>query len=250
MIDLSKISTAAPKGMEKSTTRKETASITKRIGELQHVLYAQKKHSLLIVFQGMNGSGKDGASRKVFRHCSVTGISAKSFKKPTSLEMDHDFLWRVHQHVPKKGRIQIFNRSHYEDVLIQRVHKWIDEKTVDHRIDAINNFERNLLRDNNTTILKFYLHISESEQKVQLQERLDDPNKNWKHNDGDWEERKKWKEYMRCYTDAINRSEIPWIITPVDQRWYRDYFIASRLLEAMEALNLQLPKLNIKKSSK
>ena len=250
MIDLSKISTTSPLGLEKSTTRKETSSITRRIGELQHLMYAQQKHSLLIVFQGMDGSGKDGASRRVFRHCSVTGISAKSFKKPTSLEMDHDFLWRVHQHVPRKGRIQIFNRSHYEDVLIQRVNKWIDEKTVDNRIYAINNFERNLLRDNNTTILKFYLHISESMQKEQLQERIDDPNKNWKHNDGDWEERKKWKEYMRCYTDVINRSEIPWIITPVDQRWYRDYFISSRILETMEALNLQMPKLNIKKSSK
>ncbi|RLD18904.1 MAG: polyphosphate kinase, partial [Bacteroidetes bacterium] len=178
------------------------------------------------------------------------GISAKSFKKPTSLEMDHDFLWRVHQHVPRKGRIQIFNRSHYEDVLIQRVHKWIDEKTVDHRFEAINNFERNLMRDNNTTILKFYLHISESEQKVQLQQRIDDPSKSWKHNDGDWEERKKWKEYMRCYTDVINRSEIPWIIAPVDQRWYRDFFVASRILEAMESLNLQVPKINIKKRSK
>lgn len=250
MIDLSKISTTAAKGLDKKTVRKETAIIARRIGELQHMMYAQGEHSLLIVFQGMDGSGKDGACRKVFRHCSVTGISAKSFKKPTSLEMKHDFLWRVHQHVPKKGRIKIFNRSHYEDVLIQRVNKWIDEKTVDHRIDAINNFERNLLRDNNTTVLKFYLHISESEQKVQLQERIDDPSKNWKHNDGDWEERKKWKEYMRCYTDAINRSEIPWIIAPVDQRWYRDYFIASRVLEAMESLNLQLPKLNIKKPSK
>jgi PPK2 family polyphosphate:nucleotide phosphotransferase len=250
MIDLSKISTTAPKGLEKRSTRKETERISKRIGELQHLLYAQKKHSILVIFQGMDGSGKDGASRKVFRHCSITGIAAKSFKKPTSVELDHDFLWRVHQHVPKKGRMQIFNRSHYEDVLIQRVNKWIDEKTVDHRIEAINNFERNLIRDNNTTVLKFYLHISESMQKEKLQERIDNPAKNWKHNDGDWEERKKWKQYMNCYADVINRSEVPWIITPVDQRWYRDYFIASRIQETMESLDLQLPKLNIKKPSK
>ncbi len=250
MIDLSKISTTAPKGFEKSAAKSETSRITRRIGELQHVMYAQKKHSLLIVFQGMDGSGKDGASRKVFRHCSVTGISAKSFKKPTSLELEHDFLWRIHKHTPKRGRIQIFNRSHYEDVLIQRVNKWIDEDTVDHRIEAINDFERNLWRDNSTTVLKFYLHISESMQKEKLQERIDNPNKNWKHNDGDWEERKKWKLYMKCYADVINRSEIPWIIAPVDQRWYRDYFIASRVLEAMESLNLQIPKLNIKKPSK
>ncbi len=250
MIELSKISTTAPKGREKDKVRAETSKITRRIGELQHLMYAQKEHSLLIVFQGMDGSGKDGASRKVFRHCSVTGIAAKSFKKPTALEMEHDFLWRVHMHVPRKGRIQIFNRSHYEDVLIQRVNNWITEDTVDHRIDAINDFERNLWRDNNTSILKFYLHISERKQREKLQERINNPNKNWKHNDGDWQERKKWKEYMKCYADVINRSEIPWIIAPVDQRWYRDYFIALRVLETMESLNLQLPKLNIKKPSK
>ena len=160
MIRIEHLPTDAPDGFEKDTTRAKLKPLVKRIGELQRVMYAEEKHSLLIVFQGMDSSGKDGASRKVFRYCSITGISAKSFKKPYDVEMQHDFLWRVHQHAPKKGRIQLFNRSHYEDVLIQRVHNWIDEETVRNRFDAINAFERNLVKDNNTTILKFYLHLS------------------------------------------------------------------------------------------
>jgi polyphosphate kinase 2 (PPK2 family) len=137
--------------------------------------------------------------------------------------------------------VQIFNRSHYEDILIQRVHKWIDEPRVDQRIRAINDFERTLVDENRTTILKFYMHISQERQAEKLQERKDDPRKNLKHNDADWEERKYWNEYMRCYEDAINRSEIPWIIAPVDQRWYRDYFIATKVVETLEALHPELP---------
>lgn len=243
MIKLSEIPTRAPAGFTKTEAKKETIKIAKKIGQLQRVMYAEKKHSLLVVFQGMDASGKDGATRKVFRDCSPTGINAYPFKKPTEEEMDHDFLWRVHAQVPRKGFIHVFNRSHYEDILIQRVHKWIPETRVKQRMEAINAFEHLLAFDNRTTIMKFYMHISPERQKEKLQERIDDPTKNWKHNDADWKEAELWDEYMKCYEDAINWSKIPWVIAPVDQRWYRDYFIASRVLEEMEGLKMKLPTL-------
>ena len=191
----------------------------------------------------MDATGKDGATRKVFSYCSPIGINAVGFKKPTEEEFAHDFLWRIHQHSPAKGMIQVFNRSHYEDVLIQRVHHWIDETQVDERIRAINDFERTLQQDNHTTIIKFYMHISPERQRQKLQQRIDDPRKNWKHNAADWEERKLWDQYINCYEDAINRSEVPWVIAPVDHRWYRDYFIASRIVDTLESLNMELPTL-------
>ena len=244
MIRLSEISTRAPKGLQKTSVKKETDQLARRIADLQHVMYAQRKHSLLIVFQGMDASGKDGATRKVFKYCSPSAINAYAFKKPTDEEFDHDFLWRVHRHAPRKGSIEIFNRSHYEDVLIQRVHKWISEERVDQRTQAINAWEELLVFDNNTAILKFYMHLSQERQREKLQERIDDPRKQWKHNDQDWEESKLWDEYMHCYEDVINRNTIPWVIAPVDQRWYRDYFIASKVVETLTTLNLELPTLS------
>ncbi len=217
--------------------------LTRELGDLQHTMYGEGKHSVLVVFQGMDASGKDGATKKVFRYCSPSGVWAKSFKKPTDEEFDHDFLWRVHKHAPRKGRIQIFNRSHYEDVLIQRVHGWIDEQRVSQRIDAINHFERLLQFDNQTTIVKFYMHISQARQKEKLQERIDVPTKNWKHNPGDWEEAKLWDQYMHAYEDVLNRSEVPWIIVPSDQRWYRDYFVAEKMVQILKGLNMSLPVL-------
>lgn len=243
MITLRDFPTRAPDGFTKAETKKAVDKLARKIGDLQHIMYAQEKHALLIVFQGMDASGKDGVTRKIFRYCSPVGINAMGFKKPTEEEFEHDFLWRVHKHVPRKGFIQIFNRSHYEDVLIQRVHKWIDNEKVDHRIKAINQFEETLRIDNNTTVLKFYMHISPERQEEKLQERIDDPRKNWKHNPADWEERKLWGEYMRCYEDVFNRSTTPWIIAPVDQRWYRDYYIATKVLETLESLPLILPTL-------
>ena len=163
-------------------------------------------------------------------------------KKPTDEEFAHDFLWRVHKLTPGRGEITIFNRSHYEDILIQRVHKWIDKDRVDMRVDAINSWERLLIEDNNTIILKFYMHISPERQEEKLQERIDNPQKNWKHNDGDWEERKYWNDYMKCYEDVFKRCNVsPWIIAPVDSRWYRDYFIAKKVLKALESLDITLP---------
>lgn len=244
MIKLSEIQTRAPKGFEKEDIKRKTDRMARRIGDLQHIMFAEKKHSLLVVMQGMDASGKDGATRKVFQYCNPTGIDAYPFRKPTEEEFAHDFLWRIHQRSPAKGMIQIFIRSHYEDILIQRVHKWIDEDKVSKRIQSINDWETLLQYDNNTTILKYYMHISKETQKEKLQERIDDPRKHWKHNDADWKEAERWAEYIAAYEDAINRSTIPWIIAPVDQRWYRDYFIAEHVLTTMESLHFVLPTLD------
>jgi PPK2 family polyphosphate:nucleotide phosphotransferase len=244
---ISEISTRAPKGLEKEDVEKEYDEMTSEIADLQYKIKAEEKHSLLVIFQGMDASGKDGATHKVFRKCGVSGVQSFSFKKPTDKEFAHDFLWRVHKLTPGKGEIVIFNRSHYEDILIQRVHEWIDEDRVNARINAINAFEELLEKDNNTTILKFYMHISEERQKEKLQERIDVPRKNWKHKDADWEERKLWDKYMRCYQDAIDRcNKVPWIIAPCDQRWYRNYFVAKKVLTTLRTLNPQLPALETK----
>ena len=241
MIHLHEIPTRAPKGLEKEDIKRKTDRLARRIGELQHIMYAEKKQNFLVVFQGMDASGKDGATRKVFSYCNPTGILAFPFRKPTEEEFAHDFLWRISKRAPAKGMIQVFIRSHYEDVLIQRVHKWIDEDKVTDRLKAINVWEKHIQLDNDTTILKFYMHISPERQKEKLQERIDDSRKHWKHNDADWKEAERWSEYMHCYEDAINRSEVPWIIAPVDQRWYRDYFIAEKVLTSMESLQMKLP---------
>lgn len=242
-IHLADIPTRAPEGYEKHDTKKENLKLARKIADYQHMLYAEEKRAILIVFQGMDASGKDGATRKVFSFCSPAGVNAYAFKKPTDKEFGHDFLWRVHKQAPQKGMIQIFNRSHYEDILIQRVHKWISEEQVDRRIEAINAFEKLLIRDNNTTILKFYLHLSRERQKEKLQERIDDPRKNWKHNPADWKEAELWDDYRHCYEDAINRSDVPWIVVPADQRWYRDHFVAKKVLETLEEMDIILPVL-------
>ncbi|MEM9848336.1 MAG: polyphosphate kinase, partial [Bacteroidota bacterium] len=185
MIDLSKISTKPPKDADKKQLKAATKDYVARLGELQRLLRASQQHAVLVVLQGMDASGKDGAVYKVFRDCSHNDVSTYGFKKPSKEELAHDFLWRIHKKVPGKGQIQIFNRSHYEDVLIQRVHGWIDEERVQKRMNSINTFEELLQYDNNTLILKFFLHISYDQQEEELQERLNEPDKNWKHNDGD-----------------------------------------------------------------
>lgn len=241
MIRLQDIPTRAPEGLEKEDIKRKTARLCRRIGDLQHIMYAEKKHNLLVVFQGMDASGKDGATRKVFACCNPTGINAYPFRKPTDEEFDHDFLWRISKRAPAKGMIQVFIRSHYEDILVQRVHQWIDDERVSARIKAINEWEHLIRKDNNTTILKFYMHLSYDRQKEKLQERIDTPEKYWKHNPADWKEREHWEKYMFCYEDAINRSEVPWYIAPVDQRWYRDYFIAEKVMSTLESMDLTLP---------
>ncbi|MBL7827981.1 MAG: polyphosphate kinase [Saprospiraceae bacterium] len=241
-IKLSAIPTTAPEDASKKDYKKKTEKLVTRLGELQNIMYAEGKYSMLVILQGMDGSGKDGAVRNVFHTCTIAGLDLVSFKKPTEEEFAHDFLWRVHKWVPQKGMTTIFNRSHYEDILIQRVHNWIDMDRVKKRMAAINAFEELIQFDNNTLIFKFYMHISEEEQGIQLQQRLDDPAKFWKHNDGDWEERKLWNKYIDAYEYAINESTTPWHICPVDNRWYRDYFIAKTIVDKLETLNMKLPQ--------
>ncbi len=242
VIRLAEISSMPPEHLDKDTIEDETKEITKKIEKLQEILQAQRKYSLLVVMQGMDASGKDSAVKKVFDEIGPAGIRVQAFKKPTEEEMNHDFLWRIHKHVPEKGMIQVFNRSHYEDVLIQRVHKWIDEDTVYKRFEHINNFER-LLADSNTVVVKFYLHISKDQQLIELNERLSDPSKYYKHNENDFNERQHWDEYMKAYEDVFKHCspEIPWNIIPADRNWYKEYCMASVVLEALSKLPLEYP---------
>lgn len=241
---LSKIDTRAPKGTNKQKTKAKTLKLIDRLSELQNVLYAESKWSLLIVLQGMDASGKDGAVKSVFRGINPLGCRVQPFKVPTKEELSHDFLWRIHQHTPPKGMIQIFNRSHYEDVLITRVHKWIDEKTVRERFEDINAFEK-LLSSSGTVILKFYLHISQAEQRERFKERQNDPWKRWKYNPEDLKEAELWPEYRKAYEDVIENCspEIPWIITPSDQNWYKEHLIAHTIVEHLEKLKMKYPDL-------
>lgn len=243
MIVLDQIDTRAPEELKKKKIQKETEALAEAISELQTTLFAEKKHSLLVILQGMDASGKNSSAKAAFGQCSPEGVLSYSFKAPTTEERNHDFLWRVHQQVPAKGMIQIFNRSHYEDILIQRVNHWITEEHVHFRMQAINHFEQLLQVDNQTTILKFYLHISQEDQQKELQERIDDPTKNWKHNPGDWEEAKKWSAYRAAYEYAINESVIPWHIIPSDQSWYRNYLITKQIFDTLTSLNMRRPVL-------
>lgn len=243
-IKLSEISTRAPDGMNKKEVKEKTDDILKELDELQNLMFAENKHSILIVIQGMDASGKDGAIRKVCSRMNPMGVMVKSFKAPTPEEYAHDFLWRIHRHAPAKGMIQIFNRSHYEDILITRVHKWCDDETALKRMKAINDFEELLQEHNNTHILKFYLHISKEEQAERLKERIHMPSKMWKYNEKDFEESKLWKKYMKVYEECFNScNKVPWIIVPTDQNWYKEYIIANTLYSVMKSLDMQYPGL-------
>lgn len=243
-IQLSSISTRAPKSLNKEKTKAKTAAILEELDELQNLLYAENKHSILIVIQGMDASGKDGAIRNVFGKLNPQGVRVHSFKAPSSLEQSHDFLWRVHSVAPKKGMIQIFNRSHYEDVLITRVHRLCTDELAKKRMRAIADFERLLMEHNNTHILKFYLHVSPEEQQKRLQERIHLPNKQWKYNERDFEEAKLWNLYMKMYEDVFKTcNQPPWTITPSDQNWYKEYIIATQLRDTLIQLNMQYPGL-------
>lgn len=242
-IILNEIDTNPTKSVSKKKIKKATAKLKEEIADLAHTLMAEKKDAILLVLQGMDSSGKDGVTKKVFSLCTPHVVKAHPFKKPTDLEFAHDFLWRAHQIAPAKGEIAIWTRSHYEDILIQRVHNWIDMKTVKSRMEAINHFEQLLQEHNNTRVVKCYLHLSPERQLEKLQERKDVPEKNWKHNDGDWEERKHWTSYMEAYEYAINESNIPWNIIPADRRWYRDYCVAEIIRDTLKDINPQFPLL-------
>lgn len=243
------ISTRAPEALDKETIKEKTAALLLQLKELQKVLFAQSKYSVLIVLQGLDASGKDGLVNKVFSGTNPLGVDVKAFKAPTPEELNYDFLWRIHKHVPSRGQIMIFNRSHYEDVLVPEVEKWIDHKTVKSRYDHINNFEK-LLIENNTLVIKFYLHISQGEQHTRLLERKTNPEKFWKHSDGDWETTKKWDKYMDAYENVFAHCNEPhWTIVPADQNWYKEYIVAQTLVNKMKKLDLKYPKL-VKGTSK
>jgi PPK2 family polyphosphate:nucleotide phosphotransferase len=241
-VKLSEISTRAPKEFDKKETKEKISGLLTELQELQNLLYAENKHSLLVIIQGMDASGKDGAIKNVFGVLNPMGVKVKSFKVPTEEELSHDFLWRIHLHAPAKGEIQIFNRSQYEDILVTRVHRWIDDETAMTRMKAINDFEQLLNRHNHTQILKFYLHVSPEEQQQRLTERINDRTKQWKYNENDFAEAKLWDQYMAMYEDCFNQCNvIPWIIVPADQNWYKEYVIASTVLETLKGLHMQYP---------
>jgi len=243
-IKLSALDTRAPKDLDKTATKEKTAGYLEELDELQNLLFAEGKHSILVVIQGMDGSGKDGVIRNVLGNMNPQGVAVQSYKAPTEKELSHDFLWRIHQHTPARGMIQVFNRSHYEDILVTRVHKWCDDETARKRMDAINDFEKLLQQHNNTHILKFYLHVSPEEQHERLSERMKDPAKMWKYNEKDFAEAKLWDEYMEMYEECFEKCNQPeWIIVPADQNWYKEYVIAKALRDLMKALNMQFPGL-------
>ena len=241
-IKLNEIDTRAPRSFDKEKTKEKLAAILEELDELQNLLYAENKHALLVIIQGMDASGKDGVIRNVLGNMNPQGVTVKSYKAPTPEEASHDFLWRIHHYAPQKGMIQVFNRSHYEDILVTRVHKWCDDKSAIKRMTAINNFEELLQEHNATHILKFYLHISPEEQQQRLSERLKDPAKMWKYNEKDFEEAKLWDVYMQMYEDCFNTCNVPeWNIVPSDQNWYKEYIIAVTLRDKLQSLDMQYP---------
>lgn len=243
-INLHKISTLPPKGLFKDYIQEKTASAIRLINEYQNLMYAEHKHAILIILQGLDASGKDGAIRNVFSHLNPQGVMVKSFKQPTAEELDHDFLWRIHQHAPAKGMIQLFNRSHYEDVLITRVHNMISDKTAKKRMEAINHFENLLTTHSHTHILKFYLHISEAEQMKRIHERMNNVTKMWKYSDSDIQEAKKRNLYYKYYHEVFEKcNHIPWTIVPADKNWYKEYIIATTLLKLYKKLKMSFPSI-------
>jgi PPK2 family polyphosphate:nucleotide phosphotransferase len=228
----------------KEAAQAKTRKLNQRLAELQEVLFAEHKHKVLIILQAMDTGGKDSVIRHVFAGVNPQGTRVANFKEPSTDELDHDFLWRVHRQVPGKGELVIFNRSHYEDVLIVRVHKLVPAEVWSQRYEQINHFEK-MLAETGTTILKFYLNIDLDEQKKRLQKRLDDPAKHWKFRLSDLHERKFWPDYMRAYEDAVNKTSTvvaPWFVIPANHKWYRDLVISSILVDALDGLNMKFPE--------
>jgi PPK2 family polyphosphate:nucleotide phosphotransferase len=229
---------------EKPQVKARSAAIKERLAELQELLYAGHERKLLIVLQGMDTSGKDGTIRHVMGGFNPVGTRVVSFKKPSSDELDHDYLWRAHRQVPGKGEVVVFNRSHYEDVLIVRVHGLVPKETWRRRYDQINAFEQ-MLAEEGTVILKFFLHISKEEQRARLEARVADPTKRWKFQSGDLEERTLWADYQRAYEDALEKTSTawaPWYVVPANQKWYRNYVVGSIVVDKLERLHMKYPQ--------
>ena len=224
--------------------REETVRLSARLNKLQLRLHASGRRGVLLVLQGMDTSGKDGAIRHVFSHVSPLGVRAEPFGAPSDEERRHDFLWRVHAKVPKRGELVIFNRSHYEDVLVTRVRGWVEKSVWERRYEHIRNFER-MLHDEGMIVIKCYLHISKQEQKKRLQARMDDPDKQWKLLPSDFDDRKRWDDFIEAYQDAISATsteQAPWWVIPADSKPYRDRFLLQLLVDELEGLNLVPPR--------
>lgn len=218
--------------------------LNRRLEALQELLYAEHKHKVLVVLQALDSGGKDGTIRHVFDRVNPQGVKVANFKAPTQTELDHDYLWRVHRHVPGRGEIVIFNRSHYEDVLVVRVHNLVPADVWQKRYDQINDFER-MLAEEGVTLLKFYLHIDLDEQKERFQARLDEPHKRWKFNPRDLKERKLWTDYMQAYQAALSRTSTawaPWYIVPANRKWYRNLVVGTTIVETLESLAMRYPE--------
>jgi PPK2 family polyphosphate:nucleotide phosphotransferase len=231
------------KDLDRNETEKKTKKILKKIGKLQNKMYAQNKYSILLVLQGMDASGKDGVTKGLLKYSNPLGIKINSFKKPSENEYAHDFLWRVHEVVPRKGELEVFIRSHYEDILVPSVEKYIPEDIISKRYGMIDDFEK-LLEQNNTRVLKFFLNVSKEAQKSRLMERIELKQKHWKHKDGDWDTREKFDQYMEVYEKIINKCTVtPWHIVPSDKNWQKLYYIADVVMKTLEELDLKWPEL-------
>src|SRR5256886_16493217 len=231
-------------GLEKDEVREKTRILCERVGELQHLLYANATRAVILVLQGMDCSGKDSTGASVLEFVTPAGVQTSNFKAPSTEELAHDFLWRVHRAVPRYGCIGLFNRSHYEDVLIVRVLGLQPEKVWRARYGQINAFEK-LLADNRVVLLKFFLHISKEEQAERLRERRDNPTKRWKFSVADLKIRKRWDDFQQAYEDAINQcstKHAPWHIVPANHKWLRDYIVAKTIVNALEDLNMKWPE--------
>jgi len=244
-VDLSDAAAAPPPELDEKHERTgRLTSLTDRFNLLQRALFAEGRRALLVVLQGRDAAGKDGVIRKVFGPLDAQGCTVTTFRKPSAQELDHDFLWRIHAAAPRRGVIGIFNRSHYEDVLVVRVLGLVPPAEWSARYEQINAFER-MLTENGTTILKFFLHVSREEQKRRLQERLEDPAKNWKFNPGDLDTRRRWDEYSEAYRDALTRCSTPWApwyVVPADRNAARDVLVAEVVVDALERMNPQFPR--------
>jgi PPK2 family polyphosphate:nucleotide phosphotransferase len=231
-------------GLDKDETRDKTDKLCRRIGELQHLLYANQSHSVILVLQGMDTSGKDGASRRVLEYVTPAGVETSDFKVPSHEELAHDYLWRIHKAVPRYGNIGVFNRSHYEDVLVTRVHKLIDRSVWEDRYKRIRQFEEGLAA-NGTHILKFFLHISKEEQLARFALRLEDPRRNWKISESDYAERALCGDYTAAFEDAIaatTTKAAPWFVIPANHKWFRNLAVSQIIADTMEGLHMAYPE--------
>jgi len=228
---------------DKTSAQGELEKYSHRLGELQCLLYAENKRSLLIILQAMDAGGKDGTINHVLAAMNPQGCSVSGFKAPSTEELAHDYLWRIHKATPAKGHVAVFNRSHYEDVLVVRVHNLVPKEVWSKRYDEINNFEKQLA-DNGTHILKFYLHIGKEEQLARFKQRLDDPNRQWKISESDYAEREYWDEYQKAVEDAISKcstKQAPWYVIPSNRKWFRNLAVSQILVDTLESLNMKFP---------